>query len=376
MDFRPKEDTLIRLDLTDHRGRRIRASMAGDLRVWVWTQDPNLYLFFNHRDVKQGHDEDFLVIPDHQMAALQPGVVFYRYSFREFAPDAPHGHYERTQTVTTDFVWRGMNPGVLPGHPHPAPANPATYQAMEHLKELIEQVYSKCERSLKEMRAFLAANYTDALSDEITRATEAERTLRVSLESLQTALEEETKRSNQVDIKFLEELNKVASEIEALQKRLSESESSASGSMEQMAGSFAEALQELRKALENRIDEALTQKALKDSEQDVALSQEVATRKVEEERLDTRINNVKGIIDTNDRLYKERLADVESILSKVRKKAKNNRAALDIINGDENTPGSIKHAMKDCKHYTDDRDELYWDKIKTVSEATVREWFR
>lgn len=145
MDFRQHDDTIIELRLTDRRGRPIRASVCHDLKIRVWTQDPRQYISFYPRDIKQDHHRDFLVIPDYEMGALSPGVIIYRYSFRQpvFDGEDSHRHeeFEKAETVVTDMMWRGL-------HSDPLPSNPINAHTLEGFKRNVEEGFDRINRQL------------------------------------------------------------------------------------------------------------------------------------------------------------------------------------------------------------------------------------
>lgn len=77
----------------------------------------------------------------------------------------------------------------------------------------------------------------------------------------------------------------------------------------------------------------------------------------------------------NDKKIQSRLDDINRILGEHKSSIKANKDAIKIINGDENTKGSIKNAVKISKNYADSKDNDLANSIKTVNTQVIPDWF-
>lgn len=225
---------LIPLRLTDHRGRHIDAHQVRDLKIWVWTQRRELYLVFHARDVRHEHDEDILVIPEFKMASLQPGVVIYKYEYKD---PMGHGHHGiKEETVITDIIWKGATPDGRP-------LNPVNYESLEYLQDKIEEVDRRFHRKLDEVKTYVEVEYTNGLEEEVERSTKIDEEfedrlsrLAKTVETLSDNFTEET--ADRTDIKLLiekettrakDEENRIETKVDRYkdlaQKRLEEIQS-------------------------------------------------------------------------------------------------------------------------------------------------------
>lgn len=360
MDLRQHDDIIIPLRITDRRGRTIRARLCDKLQVRIWTQTPQQYISFYGRDILEKPEGDYIVVPDYEMRVLQPGVIVYRYSYRELMPDRRFGDYERAETVVTDLHWHGYH------HDH-LPQNPVNSHSIEMLKERMEDLYRDLTRQYKDLKRYIEKEYTDNLSEEILRAKDTEQKLGKSLEELTQKLEEEVKRSTDVDIRFLGELNKLEDSIKEVSKELSALSDNTSGIISGLTEEMRDTLGQIRKefskrmdeteesirkeisAINDKVDEALIRRSLKESEQDQALILEVETRKKETDTLNTRIDNLKNLLNGTVAMLRQ---EIEQGLE------------------------TAKHYAEDAKHYADDAVHALDDRIEAVSLTKIREWFK
>lgn len=493
MDFRQHDDTVIELRLTDRRGHPVRAAVCENLKIRVWTQDPNRYIALYPRDIRSDRDRDFLVIPDFEMAVLQPGVIIYRFSFTEmYHDDFGHGHHhhhepgmrgpETSGTVVTDQRWRGMQ------HRDPLPSNPVNAHTLEKLREMVEDVQRDLSRRLRDLKRYVEEEYTDNLGDEIIRAKEAEKDLDSKIASVAALLQEEISRSEKADVAFLSEVNEIKENLKALEEALGEAGESASKGLEDVQKKTEESLEELEerinkqlKKLKALIEDELADRGTRDALLQSNIDAEISRAKGEENRLDTRIDNLKKMVKDNtsaiesetaraklvekditeslqrlkqnvsdnkdasenahtvlrneliekieykikeligaapealdtleeiaerlnsdkdalkalnsllnekansDEVYKsvkvdELFQEIRNLISAETQRAKlaekANADAIGVINGDENTIGSIKHMAEDLKHYADDVVHALDDRIQPVSVTTIQGWFR
>lgn len=171
-DFRQHDDIMIDLRLTDRRGRRVRACEVEDLKIRVWTQNPNEYIGIYPRDIREDGERDYILIPDYEMAVLSPGVVVYCYSFRETSKEEheDRGHcrhdYEKKETVITEIRWCGM-------HRDPMPKNPVNAHSLEAVKRELEERTGHLERQLSRQRERLG-NLSEDVSDYQMKKNEAD----------------------------------------------------------------------------------------------------------------------------------------------------------------------------------------------------------
>lgn len=326
MDYSHHNNLEIPLDLIDRRGHRVRALAVRDLRITVWTQNPGMYMLFFSRDVKALHDRDVLPIPECEISGMPPGVIQYRYTFRDM------GHDEVTRTVTTGIYWEGV-------FTRPLPSNNVNFETIAHLKDDIEALQKNLTAKISELRTFISENYTDKLNDEIDRAMKVESELKRMIDILGKELRKEKKRSANIDAMLIEQLNTLTGDVKILTKNFGEAGKTQNEAMKNLSDGIYERIKEL-------------------------------TRRM----------------DLMERIYNRRLDDVRSVMRKTRDQISANKSAIAVINGDADTPGSIKHAVAHCKHYTDDKTHKLKDKgqkalkkamdsIQPVPKSTIRGWF-
>lgn len=147
----------------------------------------------------------------------------------------------------------------------------------------------------------------DSLTSEISRAKQVETDITTNLQALKTAVETEKQRSADKDTEHTNSLNQLSAKIDTEIERA--------------------------KAEEARIEALITSNANADSELSDKLDAEIDRAKKAEK-------------DINDTLTSE--------ITRAKASEKANADAIEVINGDSSTIGSIAHSLADAKHYTDD----------------------
>ena len=108
------------------------------------------------------------------------------------------------------------------------------------------------------------------------------------------------------------------------------------------------------------------------------------------EKIDALLEQINNTIAQERNRVNSEISNAVALVNEEKQRAslaeQANASAIDIINGDVDTPGSIKHAVADTKHYVDDKIHDLDDKVaedisalvkshKYVSPETVRSWF-
>lgn len=298
MKFEPNNDIYLVLNLTDRRGKKIRANMCNDLKVKVWTNDVNKFLAFGLRDIQQHKDYDAIAIPDFMMEALPSGVVMYEYKYNTYSKDfeSSDHKFDRSHVVTTDIYWKNKNISEKP-------SNPINYQSLEYLKDLIDRERTERIKADKDLNHYVSEVYTNALEDEVERATYREDELEDKINSsnekvssLENKLNEEIERSNQVDIEMFKYIKEVESKSggnkEEQDKKNEEIEKEIDTTKEdltKLVEAEKERAEKAEKELDNKIEENNNKFNLKDIELNSLIEAEVSRSKTEEARIETKV---------------------------------------------------------------------------------------
>lgn len=185
-------NTMIILTLFDATGRRMRVRDCEDIKIYVWTRNPNNYLVFNKRDVKQEMFEDILPIPEFFMKDLESGILQYTYTYSVHGVKNP---FIKVRTITTEIYWKNHKF-------HEMPHESFNSHTMEFLQDQLDQEKVDRYNQFAALENYVKNEYTNKLEDEVARATEAEN-------EIKTKLEAEIKRSNEVDIQMFNLIKEV-----------------------------------------------------------------------------------------------------------------------------------------------------------------------
>ena len=308
MELTNNNDVIIVLNITDRRGRNIRVSAVKDIKVKVWTQDPECALTYNHRDIIQKMDCDVIRIPSRQMAALPSGIVKYQYEFKGL-PDEPHHGFhpqiERCHTVTTDIFWKNNRHEDFM-------KNPTFYNSLDHLKELIEAECRERHHQFGDLYHYVTETYTNKLQDEVDRATNRENEIEASVNEinekvdgnyteLNDKIDAEVKRSTEVDIHFLEIINELDAKTQDGKQETDDkidNESQRAEEAEKEIQANVDAEVERAKAEEKRIEEKLdaeiARSKAEDTQTNLQIETEVTRAKQEEARIEARMEAEKA----------------------------------------------------------------------------------
>lgn len=197
-----------------------------------------------------------------------------------------------------------------------------------------------------------------SIEEESKRAKDAEEALQQILDTLERTITEEgtraKSREDDIDLKLGIVDSYVKEALKLYQNSVYEEQQRAQGKESELNNQIATLTKELNSkadSIEEKLNQALEKKLLKDSEQDLAILTETNARKSETERLDARIDNLKTLI-------------------------KGNTSSIEQLRGDESEVGSVAHAIKDAKHYTDDAVHALDDKIEPVGISEIQGWFK
>ena len=319
MEFSNNNDVLIILNIKDRRGRNIRVSAVKDIKIKVWTHNPDCALTFDYRNIIQKRDCDTLLIKGSQMEALPSGVVTYSYSYKTF-DNMPHpGHFhnaEHSEIVVTDIFWKNR-------HRETVIESPTYYHSLEFMKDLIERERNERIHQFKDLQYYVTQEYTNKLNDEVERATYREDELEAYInevsgktdsnyselsekidsnyDDLKEKIEAEVKRSQDVDIHFLEIINELDKKYENKGTETDEkldSENKRAEEAESQLQSDIVAETERAKAEEKRIEEKLDAEIARSKAEDVqtnlVIETEVTRAKQEEARIEARMEAEKA----------------------------------------------------------------------------------
>ena len=336
MELTNNNDVLIVLNITDRRGRNIRIAAVKDIKVKVWTQDPECALTFNYRDIIQKMDCDVIAIPSRQMAALPSGIVVYQYQFKGM-PDEPHNGFhpqiERCHTVTTDIFWKNNRHEDFM-------KNPTFYNSLDYLKEMIEREHRERHHQYGDLYHYVTETYTNKLQDEVDRATARENDLEESINNISGTIESnyselkdkidaEVKRSTEVDIHFLEIINELDSKTQDGKQEVEDkldSESQRAEEAEKVLQSNIDAETERAKTEEKRIEEKLDAEIARAKAEDVQTHLEIETETTRAKQEEARIE---GKIDAEAARAKEAEKHIQTDVDDEIKRAKGREDELD-----------------------------------------------
>lgn len=395
MDIK-RSDFILILDLEDIHGEKMRVADTAEFTIRVWTNDPTHYLTFKRRDIISDDYNDRIAIDKMQMECLHSGVVVYDYDYSKWNADfsSTDEKYNKVKTVVTDVYWRNVINADNP-------CNVVNYQTIEHIYDLIEAERLDREQEFHELKDYVGKDFTDKLNAEIKRSNEVDIEFHKLIKSnkedadnkateLNNKLDAEIERSNNVDT----ELNNV------IQTNKADCDSKNTATNEKVDAEIARSSQKdadlenaidtevtratnaetvidtklegeieraktaegaIRDAVENERDRAIAKETLIND----SLTSEISRAKQVETDITTNLQSLKTAVETE----KQRSADKDTEhtnslnqlsakidTEKERAKAaeKANADAIEVINGDSSTVGSIAHSLADAKHYTDD----------------------
>lgn len=226
----------------------------------------------------------------------------------------------------------------------------------------------------------------DSLTSEIARAKQVETDITTNLQALKTAVNEEKQRSADKDTEHTNSLNQLSAKLDTEISRATDREQHINDDLhneidrakaeeariEALITSNANADSELSDKLDAEIDRAkkaekdindtltseITRSTNKDAEfaasiadNSTAISNEV-TRATNAEKTLTDALNAEIKRSSDKDTETTNALNAEIVRAKAAEKA--NADAIEVINGDSSTIGSIAHSLADAKHYTDD----------------------
>lgn len=263
----------------------------------------------------------------------------------------------------------------------------------QDLKQELEEAKTELNKKAEEIEHGLEdkiENTKNSLeredSEERARAEKAEADLSSKVSELDGKLKDEIIRSGAKETELgskIEALDTYAKEgLKQVQNDIYEETKRARSREDEIADS----LEKETDALNKRIEKSIEKKILKDGDQDKALETEINARKVETERLDGRIDNLKAMVKGNT-------SSIESEVNRAKLVEKDLAESLQKLKQNSVSPDELKqkveelgHSIEDAKHYTDDQihqlqDETHEkfetlvDSLKILTPEKVREWF-
>ena len=396
MEITKGSDLILVLKLTDFKDEVMRVKDCADFRLYVWTANRNNFLQFTKSDIKQEENVDKIAIPDFMVNCLESGVICYQYQYSKYDNnfEISDNYYDKSKIVVTDLYFRNTNFNE-------EPANPVNYQTLNYLTNKIEKIALDCENNHAQVKEWLDTEYMDKLNAEIKRSNEVDIEFHKLIKSnkedadnkateLNNKLDAEIERSNNVDT----ELNNVIQtnkadcdskntatneKVDAEIARSSQKDSDLENAIDTEVTRATNAETVINTKLEGEIERAKTAEgAIRDAvenERDRAiaketlindsLTSEIARAKQVETDITTNLQALKTAVETE----KQRSADkdtehtnslnqlsakIDTEIERAKAAEKANADAIEVINGDSSTIGSIAHSLADAKHYTDD----------------------
>ena len=163
MNINNESDLILILQIKDKK-QTLRASQCIYLKVRVFTTDERYGLIFTKTDIETKDDKDLIVIGRDDLEKLESGVVRYIVEFKTMTDV----DYQKSQVVVTDFYF--ANDAVDFDHPE----NIINYKTIERLKEAIEKCGADCRIELEKLRTYITEEYTNKLDEEIRRSTDVD----------------------------------------------------------------------------------------------------------------------------------------------------------------------------------------------------------
>ena len=434
MEYSNNNDVLIILNIIDRRGRRVRISEIRDIKLRVWTTKPECALTFGYRDIVQKCDCDVLVIHGKEMEALASGVITYSYMYKQFDDkhDFCYHHGEQKEVVITDIYWKNrFLDGII--------ESPTYYRTLEYLKDLINKERKDRIEQVKDIQVYVDGECNDKIDEEIERSTKRDDEFDVALTDLEDLVESNYQEYTdeiadlREQLKFVlgVDINKYATKEELTSEitRLLGEAPEAYDTLEKIAGKLSEdddifqAIKEIltdkiskdevynKSEIDKKIDDVnysiqsenqratLIEGGLKTQIDNLTDEQKNLSEKVnshitksDEDILEikrelaeeiTRATNTDNVISNSVDLF---TGNLNTLTDKVNNhieesetyfnKIKSIESSVEVINGDENLIGSIKHSLQDAKHYTDDEilrlkailDVVDFDMLKKIQD--------
>lgn len=262
MEIKKGSDLILILRLEDIKGKPLRVKDTAHIKVYVWTANKNNYLVFNKRDILTEGNVDRIAIPDYYMNTLETGVICYTYDYAVWDSAFKHTDcmYNKVKEVVTDLLWENSNFNEIP-------ANPINYQTLEYIKDLIEAERLDRERADKHLEHFVKCEYTDKLNEEVKRSTDVDIEMLNRINSnkeltdgaiklVSDKLDAEVKRSNEVDI--------------AMHKLIKESKEGAVNDAKDLVSGLETKVEATNTEILNKIDE--NDRRAKQAEQNITSS--------------------------------------------------------------------------------------------------------
>ena len=373
MEFTNSNDVIITLNIKDRRGRNIRVSAVRDIKIKVWTHNPDCALSFDYNDIIQKKSFDELFIKGYQMEALPSGVITYQYSYAlndNLPPyEEPkrchhhHNHYDRiTEIITTDIFWRNTFQEYII-------ESPVYYHTLEHFKDLINAERDDRNKQFNDLQHYVSVEYTNKLDDEIERVDGIEgevSQINQSVITVSTKLDEEITRANKVDIELF---NLIKSNTGEAKEELKETETKLQNSLETETNRAKS--EETR--IEEKLDAEISRAKAQDTQTELEINSEITRAKGEETRIENKADLVKSnleseisraklvekdiaeslqtlkqAVETKHVEFADDIADIDNDLTDLIK-------VVDALNGDIDTVGSVSHTVADTEHRIDDK---------------------
>ena len=299
-------DFILILNLKDINGKKIRVKDCAEFTVRVWTTDRTHYLTFKRRDIISDEYTDRIAIDKKQMECLNSGVLIYDYDIAKWCDDFKHTDkkYDRVHTVITDIYWANvLNPEN--------PCNIINYKTIEDIKDQIEELRNEHIKDLAKYKAEIDGAYIDIetkLNEEIKRSNEVDVEMFNLIKNNQTEsdnkvteisakLDDEIKRSNEVDTELFnliksngnetkEELNETNDKVDDTIKKL-DNEITRATNAETVIDTKVEGEIERAKTAEGAIRDAV------ENERDRAIAKETLINETLSTKIDNEIERAK-----------------------------------------------------------------------------------
>ena len=394
-------DFILILNLKDINGKKIRVKDCAEFTVRVWTTDRTHYLTFKRRDIISDEYTDRIAIDKKQMECLNSGVLIYDYDIAKWCDDFKHTDkkYDRVHTVITDIYWANvLNPEN--------PCNIINYKTIEDIKDQIEELRNEHIKDLAKYKAEIDGTYIDIetkLNEEIKRSNEVDVEMFNLIKNNQSdldnkateisaKLDDEIKRSNEVDTELFnliksngnetkEELNETNDKVDDTIKKL-DNEITRATNAETVIDTKVEGEIEraktaegaIRDAVENERDRAIAKETLINETLSTKIDNEIERAKDREQHINDDLHNEIARAKAEEKRIEEIIIanaskDTE-LTEKVNTEIERAKTAEKEINDALNA--EVKRATdKDAElsGLIDDLDTLIADEVKRSSDA-------
>lgn len=164
MNINSESDLILILRLEDKKGELLRASQCLSLKVKVFTDDERYCLIFTKSDIDTSGEYDKIKIERDDLEKLESGVIRYCAEWSTLRDP----EYQKSRVYTTDIYF--ANDAIDLEHPE----NIINWKTIEKLKDAIAKVGADCELEIAKINRYIKEEYENKLNEEIRRSTDVD----------------------------------------------------------------------------------------------------------------------------------------------------------------------------------------------------------